>query len=124
MDEPLDPADPLIRRAQREARAAARLRHPGIVTVHDVLTDDGRPWVVMELVEGRSLAEAIREHGLLTERRAAGIGLQVLAPVNSGETVTSTTVRPHSGYRKRRPTGAETLTFLPKEGTFLPKEGL
>ena len=76
--EPVDPADPLIRRALREAQAAARLRHPGIVTVYDVVTDEGRPWIVMELIDGRSLAEAIREHGLLTEQRSAEIGLQVL----------------------------------------------
>ena len=77
-DEPVDPADPLVRRALREAQAAARLRHPSIVTVHDVVTDAGRPWIVMELINGRSLAEAIREHGLLTERRTAEIGLQVV----------------------------------------------
>jgi serine/threonine protein kinase len=75
-NEPVDPADPLIRRALREAQAAARLRHPGIVTVHDVVTDAGRPWIVMELINGRSLAEAIGEHGLLTEQRTAEIGLQ------------------------------------------------
>ena len=76
--EPVDPADPVVRRALREAQAAARLSHPGIVTVHDVVTDEGRPWIVMELIEGRSLAQIIQEHGLLTERRTAEIGLQVL----------------------------------------------
>ena len=75
---PADPADPGIRRALREAQAAARLHHPSIVTVHDVVTDQGRPWIVMELVNGRSLAQAIVEHGLLTEQRAAEIGLHVL----------------------------------------------
>ena len=75
---PVDPADPLIRRALREAQAAARLRHPGIVTVHDVVTDEGRPWIVMELISGQNLAEAVREHGLLTERRTAEIGLLLL----------------------------------------------
>ena len=76
--EPADPADPLVRRALREAQAAARLRHPGIVTVHDVVTDEGRPWIVMELINGQSLAQLIQEHGLLTEHRTAEIGLQVL----------------------------------------------
>lgn len=77
-DGPVDPADPLVRRAIREARAAARLRHPGIVTIHDVVSDNGRPWIIMELIGGRSLAEAIGEHGLLTEQRTAQIGLDVL----------------------------------------------
>ncbi|GIE31068.1 hypothetical protein Ait01nite_041130 [Actinoplanes italicus] len=77
-DGPVGADDPAIRRAMREAQAAARLRHPGIVTVHDVVVQDGRPWIVMELVGGGSLAGAIREHGLLTEHRCAAIGLQVL----------------------------------------------
>jgi serine/threonine protein kinase len=75
-DAPVD--DKLARRALREAQAAARLRHPGIVTIHDVVTEDGRPWIVMELVPGRSLAEEIAEHGLLTEQRTGEIGLKVL----------------------------------------------
>ncbi|MBX7268140.1 serine/threonine protein kinase [Micromonospora sp. Llam7] len=75
---PVDPADTFVRRALREAQAAARLRHPGIVTVYDVVTDQSRPWIVMELINGRSLAETIQAHGLLTEQRTAEIGLQVL----------------------------------------------
>ena len=77
-DEAVDPADPVLRRALREAQAAARLHHPGIVTVHDVVSDEGRPWIVMELVGGHSLADAIREHGLLSEWRSASIGLAVI----------------------------------------------
>jgi hypothetical protein len=76
--DPADPADRVLRRALREARAAAQLRHPAIITVHDVVTDDGRPWIVMELIDGRSLADAIRAQGLLSEQRAAEIGLRVL----------------------------------------------
>ncbi|WP_084337149.1 WD40 repeat domain-containing serine/threonine protein kinase [Actinomadura oligospora] len=66
-------------RTAREARAAARLHHPGIVTVHDrVLDPDGRPWIIMELVRGRSLADLVRAEGPLPARRVAAIGGQML----------------------------------------------
>lgn len=64
-------------RMQREARAAARVDHPSVVTVHDVVTVEDRPWIVMELVRGRSLAEVLEE-GTLPAREAARIGLAVL----------------------------------------------
>ncbi|NDU73315.1 protein kinase [Actinomadura sp. DSM 109109] len=68
-----------IARLEREARAAARLRHPGIVTVHDRVTgEDGRPWIVMELVRGRSLDDLLKAEGPLPHDRVARIGLQVL----------------------------------------------
>ncbi|MFB4318411.1 serine/threonine-protein kinase [Actinomadura sp. 21ATH] len=68
-----------IARVDREARAAARLRHPGIVTVYDrVPGEDGRPWIVMELVRGRSLEELLKADGPLPPQQAARIGLQVL----------------------------------------------
>ncbi|MGW4471020.1 serine/threonine-protein kinase [Nonomuraea sp. NPDC004354] len=66
-------------RTLREARAAATLRsHPSIVTVHDVVLDDGRPWIVMELVHGRSLERAVRDDGPLPPQRVAAIGLRML----------------------------------------------
>ncbi|WP_194293503.1 serine/threonine-protein kinase [Actinomadura macrotermitis] len=68
----------LTGRAMREARAAARLNHPGIVTVYDVALHDDRPLIVMELVRGRSLAEIVAEQGPLPVRRAAVIGLALL----------------------------------------------
>jgi serine/threonine protein kinase len=80
---PDDLVDLMVRRALREARAAARLRHPAIVTVHDVVTDDGRPWIVMELIRGRSLAEVIAADGVLPARRAAEIGLKVLGALDA-----------------------------------------
>ncbi|MFH9799933.1 serine/threonine-protein kinase [Streptomyces virginiae] len=68
-----------IGRLDREARAAARLKHPGVITVHDRTTgDDGRPWIVMELVHGRSLDDLIKDEGPLAPARVARIGLQVL----------------------------------------------
>ncbi|MFJ6695997.1 serine/threonine-protein kinase [Streptomyces sp. NPDC091272] len=68
----------LITRTLREAKAIARIRNNSAVTVFDVVDEDDRPWIVMELVEGKSLAEAIREDGLLTPRRAAEVGLAIL----------------------------------------------
>ncbi|MCK7626296.1 serine/threonine protein kinase [Streptomyces sp. RS10V-4] len=68
----------LITRTLREAKAIARIRNNGAVTVFDVVDEDDRPWIVMELVEGRSLAEVIRDDGALTPRRAAEVGLAVL----------------------------------------------
>ncbi|MBV2355757.1 serine/threonine protein kinase [Streptomyces sp. J2-1] len=68
----------LLARTRAEARAAARINHSAVVTVHDVLEHDGRPWIVMELVEGSSLADAVREHGRIEPREAARIGLWVL----------------------------------------------
>ncbi|WP_431783843.1 serine/threonine-protein kinase [Streptomyces chumphonensis] len=68
----------LITRTLREAKAIARIRSGSAVTVFDVVDEDDRPWIVMELVEGRSLAEVIREDGPVPPRRAAEIGLAVL----------------------------------------------
>ncbi|MBY8883862.1 protein kinase [Streptomyces sp. PTM05] len=68
----------LITRTLREAKATARIRANGAVTVFDVVEEDDRPWIVMELVEGRSLSEVIRADGPLPPRRAAEVGLAVL----------------------------------------------
>ncbi|MER6071888.1 protein kinase [Streptomyces sp. NPDC001817] len=68
----------LLARTRAEARAAARINHSAVVTVHDVLEHDGRPWIVMELVEGNSLADAVKERGRVETREAARIGLWVL----------------------------------------------
>ncbi len=68
----------LLHRTRAEARAAARINHSAVVTVHDVLEHDGRPWIVMELVEGHSLADAVKERGRVEPTEAARIGLWVL----------------------------------------------
>ncbi|MEV6005453.1 protein kinase [Streptomyces sp. NPDC051976] len=68
----------LITRTLREAKATARIRNTGAITVFDVVREDDRPWIVMELVEGRSLSDAIREDGPLTPKRAAEVGLVIL----------------------------------------------
>ncbi|MEU9063264.1 serine/threonine-protein kinase [Streptomyces sp. NPDC048430] len=73
----------LITRTLREAKAIARIRNTSAVTVYDVVDEDDRPWIVMELIEGKSLAEVIREDGTLTPRRAAEVGLAVLDVLRS-----------------------------------------
>ncbi|MGH3343951.1 MAG: protein kinase domain-containing protein [Carbonactinosporaceae bacterium] len=67
----------LVERFHREARAAARLSHPNLVTLYDFGAAGGAPFLVMELVHGRSLADVLREQGPLPPDRVAGIGAQV-----------------------------------------------
>ncbi|WP_434595248.1 serine/threonine-protein kinase [Streptomyces sp. A5-4] len=64
-------------RMQREARAAARIDHPSVVTMHDVVVEGEKPWIVMELVAGQSLGDRLQE-GTLDVREAARIGADVL----------------------------------------------
>lgn len=70
----------MVDRFRREARAAARLQHPGVVMVHDWGFDDDVPYLVMELVEGPSLRTALLRRG----RLAPGEALAVLAPAVAG----------------------------------------
>ncbi|MER6451822.1 serine/threonine-protein kinase [Streptomyces sp900105245] len=69
-------------RMRREARAAARLDHPAVVNVYDVAVVDDRPWIVMELVRGRTLGSALQE-GTLDAREAARVGLEVLGALEA-----------------------------------------
>ncbi|WP_322762512.1 serine/threonine-protein kinase [Frankia sp. Cr2] len=64
-------------RVLREARSAGRLHHPGLVSVFDVLDSDDCPWIVMELVDGPSLADIIRSSGPLPRERVARIGISL-----------------------------------------------
>jgi eukaryotic-like serine/threonine-protein kinase len=70
--------DAMYQRTLREARAAAALSHPAVVQVYDVVTEGGRPWIVMELLQARSLAEIIVEDGPLAPRAVAKIGIALL----------------------------------------------
>jgi len=73
----------LRERTRREARSAAKLQHPSAVTVYDVVEQDGQPFLVMELVEARTLAEVVRDDGPLPADRAAQIGLAVLGALEA-----------------------------------------
>src|SRR5262245_17496951 len=70
--------DSMHERTLREARAAAALSHPSIVQVYDVVTDDGRPWIVMELLEARSMADIVIEDGTLRQRGVGKIGIDMI----------------------------------------------
>ncbi len=74
-------------RALREAQAAARLNNPHAVTVYDVVEESGAIWLVMELVEAPSLAQVVADDGPIGHPRAARIGLDVLAALESAHAV-------------------------------------
>ncbi|WP_240139390.1 serine/threonine-protein kinase [Streptomyces sp. MUM 178J] len=74
-------------RTKKEARAAARISDPGVVTVHDVLDHDDRPWIVMQYVDGPSLADAAKETGRIEASEAARVGLQVLRALGAAHAV-------------------------------------
>ncbi|HET7246986.1 MAG TPA: protein kinase, partial [Streptosporangiaceae bacterium] len=73
----------LRERSLREARVAARLSHPGVVTVHDVIEAESTPWIIMELVPSRSLAQVLAEDGPLRPARAAMMGMTLLEALGS-----------------------------------------
>src|SRR5262249_35681039 len=73
----------LRERSLREARVAARLTHPGVVTVHDVIEAEGSPWIIMELVPSRSLSQVLAEDGPLSPARAAAMGVTMLEALGS-----------------------------------------
>ena len=75
---PHEEQEKLRRRTLREARTTARLNHPNVVGVYDIVEDEDRPWIVMEFVPSRSLADAVRADGPLSPQRTAEIGVQLL----------------------------------------------
>lgn len=67
----------LRKRMQREARTAARISHPSLVAIYDVVEADGRPWIIMELVQAQSLSTILNERGPLPTREVADYGRQL-----------------------------------------------
>ncbi|NUO46216.1 MAG: serine/threonine protein kinase, partial [Streptomyces sp.] len=87
---PGDPEDEAHQRAShrlyREARAAARVDHPAAVSIHDVVVEDGLPWIVMELIRGESLHEVL-QRGPVTPAESARIGRAVLGALRAAHSV-------------------------------------
>jgi hypothetical protein len=79
--------DAMYERTLREARAAAALSHPAVVQVYDVVTEGGRPWIVMELLDARSLADVIIEDGPISPRAVAKIGIALLGALEVAHAV-------------------------------------
>ena len=71
-----------FQRTLREAKTAARLNHPAVVTVYDVAEDGGRPWIVMQLVDAQSLDQVLGASGPLSPRRAAEMARQLLSALS------------------------------------------
>jgi eukaryotic-like serine/threonine-protein kinase len=82
-----DEQDKLYERTIREAQSLAQLSHPAVATVHDVIEDRGRPWIVMELVDGSSLDRVIRRSGALAPKRAAQVGRELLGALTAAHRV-------------------------------------
>lgn len=83
LDDGFSEADARTKRERtlREARTVAQCRHPSIIVVHDVVEQDERPWIIMELVDGRSLADQLAADGPLPPREAARIALALLGAI-------------------------------------------
>ncbi|MDH6217674.1 serine/threonine protein kinase [Streptomyces pseudovenezuelae] len=73
----------LFERARREAHSAARISHPNVVVVHDVVDDEGRPTIVMEYVPSTTLADRIKAHGPVPLDEVARIGRGVIAALRA-----------------------------------------
>ncbi|NKY97947.1 serine/threonine-protein kinase [Nocardiopsis alborubida] len=90
--------DRMAARARREAQATAMGGHPNIVTVHDIVQDDGRPWIVMEFLSGRSLHALVRQEGPRGARVTAQWGLALLSALTTAHAqgITHRDVKPEN----------------------------
>jgi hypothetical protein len=77
----LDPREQLnlFRRTNREAMAAGRLHHPGLIAMYDVVLEESRPWLIMEYVAARSLEDVFVDDGPISPPTVADVGRQLLA---------------------------------------------
>ncbi|HEX2773090.1 MAG TPA: protein kinase [Micromonosporaceae bacterium] len=93
-----DERDEMRARTMREARATARLSHPNVVQIYDVVHAGPTPWIVMEYIPSRSLQQVITDDGPLAPRLVAEIGLKVLAALRAAHDagVLHRDVKPHN----------------------------
>ncbi|MEV6149434.1 protein kinase [Nonomuraea sp. NPDC052129] len=86
----------LRERMVREGRIAARIQHPSVAAIHDVLIHDNSPWIIMELIEARSLEQVIDEEGPLPPRLVAEIGVDLLGALRAAHSqgITHRDVKP------------------------------
>ncbi|MHA6765040.1 serine/threonine-protein kinase [Streptacidiphilus sp. PAMC 29251] len=98
-------------RTLREARAVAQVRHPSVVGIHDVVEQDGEPWIVMELIDGTTLGARLAAEGPLQPEEAASIGLAVLSALEAAHSrgVLHRDVKPDNVLLERE-TGRVVLT--------------
>ncbi|MCX4675200.1 transporter substrate-binding domain-containing protein [Streptomyces sp. NBC_01433] len=85
-----------MQRARREAEAIAKIEHQNVVTVHDQVETDNQVWIVMKLLEARSLADLLSSEKVLAVPRSADIGLQILQGLRAvhGASVVHRDVKP------------------------------
>ncbi|MFI6456867.1 serine/threonine-protein kinase [Streptosporangium amethystogenes] len=81
---PQEEQDKRLERTAREARNAVRLRaHENVLAVYDIISDGDLPWIVMELIDGQSLAEHIETHGPLPVDKATELAAALLAALGA-----------------------------------------
>ena len=87
-----------VERFRREAQAAARLNHPNIIAVYDRGEANGRPYIAMEYLQGRTLKQVIQKEGPLPAERAIAVAMQVLAGLRYAHEhgVVHRDVKPHN----------------------------
>lgn len=100
----------LEERMLREARTAGRLNHPAVVTVYDIVRENGRTYLAMELVDASDLATVVERHGPRDSAWMAGVALQVLGALEAAHTagIVHRDVKPSNIMV--RPDGAVKLT--------------
>jgi serine/threonine protein kinase len=97
----------------REARAAAQLHTPGAVAVYDIVDDGDQPYIVMELLSGKTLSQTVAEGGPLPASDVIRIGLQLLATLEAAHAagVLHRDLKPANVMLTNEPRGAVLLDF-------------